>query len=59
MDHGDAARGIIGDGLWRQNAGLVQLLGLCPVLAVSSSVVTHCYRKSYCFFVNMLIISKL
>lgn len=36
---GDAARGIIGDGLWRQNAGLVQLLGLCPVLAVSSSVV--------------------
>ena len=36
---GDAARGIIGDGLWRQNAGLVQLLGLCPVLAMSSSVV--------------------
>ena len=33
------ARGIIRDGLWRQNAGLVQLLGLCPVLAVSSSVV--------------------
>lgn len=30
---------IIKDGLWRQNAGLVMLLGLCPLLAVSSSVV--------------------
>lgn len=27
------------DGLWRNNAGLVQLLGLCPLLAVSNSVV--------------------
>lgn len=27
------------DGLWRQNAGLVQLLGLCPLLAISSSLV--------------------
>jgi electron transport complex protein RnfE len=27
------------DGLWRDNPGLVQLLGLCPVLAVTSSFV--------------------
>lgn len=27
------------DGLWHNNPGLVQLLGLCPLLAVSSSVV--------------------
>lgn len=27
------------DGLWRNNAGLVQLLGLCPLLAVSSHLV--------------------
>ncbi|MGL6071259.1 electron transport complex subunit E [Craterilacuibacter sp.] len=32
-------RAIIHNGLWKQNAGVVQLLGLCPVLAVSSSVV--------------------
>lgn len=28
----------IRDGLWRQNAGLVQLLGLCPTLAVTVNV---------------------
>ncbi|UXY13638.1 electron transport complex subunit E [Chitiniphilus purpureus] len=33
------ARAIMHDGLWRQNAGLVQLLGLCPVLVISSNVV--------------------
>lgn len=27
------------DGLWVQNAGIVQLLGLCPVLAVSTTLV--------------------
>lgn len=27
------------DGLWHNNAGLVQLLGLCPLLAISSTVV--------------------
>lgn len=27
------------NGLWKQNTGLVQLLGLCPLLAVSSTVV--------------------
>ncbi len=26
------------DGLWRNNAGLVQLLGLCPLLAISTTV---------------------
>lgn len=27
------------DGLWRNNVGLVQLLGLCPLLAVSNTVI--------------------
>jgi len=27
------------DGLWRENPGMVKLLGLCPLLAISSSVV--------------------
>src|SRR3989304_6849897 len=30
---------ILHNGLWKQNTGVVQLLGLCPILAVSSSVV--------------------
>lgn len=32
-------REIIENGLWKQNPGVVQLLGLCPTLAVTSSVV--------------------
>lgn len=32
-------REISRDGLWRNNVGLVQLLGLCPLLAVSNSLV--------------------
>jgi electron transport complex protein RnfE len=32
-------RQIFADGLWQQNTGLVVLLGLCPLLAVSSTVV--------------------
>ena len=28
------------DGIWQQNPALVQLLGLCPLLAVSNSFVT-------------------
>jgi len=32
-------RDIFHNGLWKQNTGLVQLLGLCPLLAVSSTVV--------------------
>lgn len=34
-----ATRTLIHDGIWHRNAGLVQLLGLCPLLAVSNSVV--------------------
>lgn len=30
---------ILHNGLWKQNTGVVQLLGLCPVLAISNSVV--------------------
>ncbi|MDD4913179.1 MAG: electron transport complex subunit E [Sideroxydans sp.] len=32
-------RDIFHNGMWKQNPGIVQLLGLCPLLAVSSSVV--------------------
>ncbi|MEC9405960.1 MAG: electron transport complex subunit E [Pseudomonadota bacterium] len=32
-------RDIIRNGLWTNNPGLVQLLGLCPLLAVSNSVI--------------------
>ena len=34
-----AFKTIFHNGLWKQNAGLVQLLGLCPLLAISNSVV--------------------
>lgn len=30
---------ILSNGVWKQNTGVVQLLGMCPLLAVSSSVV--------------------
>jgi Na+-translocating ferredoxin:NAD+ oxidoreductase subunit E len=30
---------ILYNGIWKQNTGVVQLLGMCPILAVSSSVV--------------------
>jgi electron transport complex protein RnfE len=30
---------IFHNGMWKQNTGVVQLLGMCPILAVSSSVV--------------------
>ncbi|WP_181919574.1 electron transport complex subunit RsxE [Alkalilimnicola ehrlichii] len=32
-------RTIAGDGLWSNNLGLVQLLGLCPLLAVSGTAI--------------------
>jgi hypothetical protein len=32
-------REIAWNGLWKQNTGLAQLLGLCPILAVSTSMV--------------------
>ncbi|MBA3564245.1 MAG: electron transport complex subunit E [Gammaproteobacteria bacterium] len=35
----DSFADIIRDGLWRRNVGLVQLLGLCPLLAVSTSFI--------------------
>lgn len=35
-----SAKNIAGDGLWRNNPAMVQLLGLCPLLAVSNSVST-------------------
>jgi electron transport complex protein RnfE len=37
MDH--AHRDILKEGLWRNNTALVQLLGLCPLLAVSGTVI--------------------
>lgn len=33
------SREIIENGMWKQNPGVVQLLGLCPTLAVTSTVV--------------------
>ena len=35
----DEMKEIIKNGLWNQNAGIVQLLGLCPLLAISNSVI--------------------
>lgn len=32
-------RELVENGLWKQNTGVVQLLGLCPLLAVSTNVV--------------------
>jgi len=32
-------REIAQNGVWQQNTGLVQLLGLCPILAVSTTLV--------------------
>ena len=32
-------RRILMDGLWRQNTGMVVLLGLCPLLAVTSTAI--------------------
>jgi electron transport complex protein RnfE len=39
MNQPPAYRDIFADGLWRQNTGLVVLLGLCPLLAVTGTVV--------------------
>ncbi|MEE8119557.1 MAG: electron transport complex subunit E [Gammaproteobacteria bacterium] len=30
-------KSVIGEGLWKNNPGLVQLLGLCPLLAISTT----------------------
>jgi len=34
-----ACREIAWNGIWKQNTGIVQILGLCPILAISSNVV--------------------
>lgn len=39
MSQVPAASDIVRDGLWRRNTVLVQMLGLCPLLAVSATVV--------------------
>lgn len=36
---GSIYRDIANNGIWKQNTGLIQLLGLCPILAVSTTVV--------------------
>ena len=44
----------IQDGLWRQNAGLVQLLGLCPTLAVTMNITNGFALGVATIFVMML-----
>jgi electron transport complex protein RnfE len=39
MSNETSARDIVRNGLWRNNAALVPLLGLCPLLAVSTTLV--------------------
>lgn len=34
-----ACREIAWNGIWKQNTGIVQILGLCPILAISTNVV--------------------
>lgn len=35
----NAYREVLENGVWKQNPGIVQLLGLCPLLAISTTVV--------------------
>ena len=44
----------IQDGLWKQNAGLVQLLGLCPTLAVTVNITNGVALGVATIFVMML-----
>jgi electron transport complex protein RnfE len=39
MQNSNGLRHVVAIGFWRNNAALVQLLGLCPLLAVTTSVV--------------------
>jgi len=39
MSNPDSFGKIIGRGLWSENPGLVQLLGLCPLLAVTNTLI--------------------
>ncbi|HRH74300.1 MAG TPA: Rnf-Nqr domain containing protein, partial [Zoogloea sp.] len=34
-----AHKEIAWNGIWKQNTGVVQILGLCPILAISTNVV--------------------
>ena len=34
-----AHKEIAWNGIWKQNCGVVQILGLCPILAISTNVV--------------------
>ena len=34
-----AYREIAWNGIWKQNTGIVQILGLCPILAISTNIV--------------------
>ena len=35
----DEFRTIAGNGVWKQNTSIVQILGLCPLLAVTTNAV--------------------
>lgn len=35
------AKKIVIDGLWKNNPGLVQLLGLCPLMAVTNNAINE------------------
>jgi len=39
MQNSNGLREVVAVGFWRDNPALVQLLGLCPLLAVTTSVV--------------------
>ncbi|MBM3116619.1 electron transport complex subunit E [Jeongeupia naejangsanensis] len=38
IDRGEA-KAIVHNGLWKQNAGIVQILGMCPVLVMSNNII--------------------
>ena len=57
-DHGYKAIAL--DGLWRNNPGLVQLLGLCPLLAVTGTVVNglgHWLSTTATFVISNVIVA--
>ncbi|MDR2166091.1 MAG: electron transport complex subunit E [Zoogloeaceae bacterium] len=45
---------LICDGLWKQNTGLVQILGLCPLLAISTNTVNATMLALATLFVMMI-----
>ena len=38
-------RQIASNGIWKQNTSLIQILGLCPLLAVTTNLTTNFLRK--------------